>query len=108
MTAPKRPGVARAGQSWHELAQAFQQRELVVAAELLRSWVLPYPKLRCLGHPRHDGPKEAGSCESMPNELAQAFKQRELVVRTASEHLQQGVRPRSKLLPRARLIPDTF
>ena len=30
--APKRPGVARACQSWHELAQAFQQRELVVAA----------------------------------------------------------------------------
>ena len=30
------------------------------------SWVLPYPKLRFLGHPRHDGPKEAGSCESMP------------------------------------------
>ena len=35
MTAPERPGLARACQSWHELAQAFQQRELVVAADLL-------------------------------------------------------------------------
>ena len=90
MTAPERPGLARACQSWHELAQAFQQRELVVAADLLfvqrasisskgvrlgASFLMRLTVLCTAGKPLQQ--RRAGCCCKT-------------IVRTASKHPQQG------------------